>query len=126
MKRTSLGCLLVLLCSNVAAFAQQPVFDGARWHLPSLRESWSLRRCWCPDDYGAKPLPCVRCNPKGCVDDYVCKPQPTVPCNPRGCIDDYCPKCCPIWMKVGEPWYRCVPTDLGCTEKKGACVRCRP
>jgi hypothetical protein len=95
-----------------AARAQepQPLFDGCHWIYPRLCVLWQQRKCWCPDDYCPKPLPCVRPGPCGCVDDYCFKKLPWVPPNAKGCADDYCPKTCPILLGSNcEPWYTCGP-----------------
>ena len=76
-----------------------PLFDGCRWSFPGLCNMWRQRRCWAPDDYCPKRLPCPPPRVGGCCDDYHGKPVPCVPCNPRGCVDDYCPKQCPILLR---------------------------
>jgi len=69
---------------------------------------------WCPDDYRAKPCPCV-CLPPLCggCDDYCPKPAPCV-CVPPICggCDDYRAKCPPCVRVCPWPnaFYRCVPT----------------
>ena len=111
-------CLVVLLvtCAPRAhADDPRPLFDGCRWAFPKLCDEWRQRRCWCPDDYCPKKLPCVPPNARGCVDDYCPKTLPCVPPNPKGCVDDYCPRCCPLFLgSLCEPWYTCSPP------------RCRP
>jgi hypothetical protein len=106
-------CLVALLVTCVpVARAEEPrqLFDGCRWAFPKLCEQWHQRCCWCPDDYCAKPLPCVPPNAKGCVDDYCRKPLPCVPPNAKGCVDDYCPRTCPLFLgRLCEPWYTCGP-----------------
>jgi hypothetical protein len=108
-----------------AARAQEPgmLFDGCRWAFPSLCKQWQERKCWCPDDYCTKTLPCVPPNRKGCVDDYCPKPLPCVTPNAKGCVDDYCPKTCPLFLgKLCEPWYTCGQLNDGGT---GTCRSCR-
>jgi hypothetical protein len=107
---------LVVVCGSCAR-AEEPwlLFDGHHWAYPNLCDQWRQRRCWCPDDYGCKPLPKVPPNAKGCVDDYCPKTLPQVPCNPRGCVDDYCPRTCPLFLgPLCEPWYRCGSPADGC------------
>src|SRR5262249_24043866 len=97
-----------------SAQAQHPwlLFDGCRWAFLSLCQEWRERKCWCPDDYCPKSLPCVPPNSKGYYYDYCAKPLPCVPPNPKGCYDDYCPKTCPIFLgRLCEPWYSCGPPD---------------
>jgi hypothetical protein len=104
--------LLTLLGGQPLAHAQGPwiLFDGCRWSFPNLCAEWRERKCWCPDDYCWKSLPCTPPNEKGCVDDYCRKPLPCGLPNAQGCVDDYCPKTCPIMLgNLCEPWYRCVP-----------------
>jgi hypothetical protein len=106
-------CLIVLLATCAApACAGEPrlMFDGHHWYFPQLCAEWRWRRCWCPDDYCPKTLPCVPPNAKGCVDDYCQKALPCVPPNAKGCVDDYCPKKCPLFLGgLCEPWYTCGP-----------------
>ena len=70
--------------------------------------------CCCPDDYGPKPLPCIK-GPAGgcCPDDYCPKPLPRIRCPlPGSCPDDYCPKPMPnLCRPLDRTFYRCVPTD---------------
>src|SRR4051794_10408790 len=106
-----LGTLLIAWSLHPTAAQAQPpsvLFDGCKWSFPSLCEMWGQRKCWCPDDYRAKTMPCVPPNPRGCVDDYCAKKLPCVPANPRGCVDDYCPRQCPLILRGNvEPWYTC-------------------
>ena len=91
-----------------------PLFNGCSWSFPSLCKLWRQRKCWAPDDYCAKSLPCPPRCVGGCCDDYDCKSLPCVPCNPRGCVDDYCPKQCPILLRGNcEPWYTGGPQANG-------------
>ena len=87
-------CLIVLLATCAApahAGEPRPLFDGRHWYFPQLCAEWRWRRCWCPDDYCRKTLPCV-------------------PPNAKGCVDDYCPKTCPLLLdRLCEPWYTCGP-----------------
>jgi len=104
--------LLATAVWQESAKAQEPwiLFDGCRWAFPNLCKQWQERKCWCPDDYKPKSLPCMPLNPKGCVDDYCRKSLPCVAPNAKGCMDDYCPKMCPIFLgKLCEPWYQCGP-----------------
>jgi hypothetical protein len=106
----------VLLAGGSRARADEPwlLFDGRQWALPKLSDEWRQRHCWCPDNYGCKPVPTVPPNARGCVDDYCPKSLPRVPCNPRGCVDDYCPKDCPLFLGPLSPsWYRCGPPEHG-------------
>jgi hypothetical protein len=104
-------CVVVVLaaCAPAArADGPWPLYDGCRWSVPKLTDEWRKRRCWCPDDYCPKRLPCVPPNPVGCVDDYCRKPLPCVSPNAKGCADDYCPKACPLFLgPLCEPWYKC-------------------
>jgi len=115
MKRTGLIAAIVLtvLVGLPAARAENPqvLFDGCRWSFPRLDLLWQQRKCWCPDDYCRKPLPCPPPRVGGCgFEDYCAKPMPCVPANPKGCVDDYCPKNCPILLgPTCEPWYTCGP-----------------
>jgi len=113
--KTTLPALLVLSwLASARAQSPQPLFDGCHWKYPRLRLLWQQRKCWCPDDYCPKTLPCVSPNAKGCVDDYCPKTLPCVTANPKGCVDDYCPKSCPILFPSNcEPWYRCGPAQTG-------------
>jgi hypothetical protein len=121
--RATLVAIGVLIClPSVRAQAPQRLFDGCQWTYPSLCVLWKQRKCWCPDDYLAKPLPCVRPNPRGCTDDYCPKNLPCVPPNPKGCVDDYCRKACPLLLPSNcEPWYTCGPPQncmkSGCGER---------
>ena len=91
-------CLIVLLATCAApAHAGEPrlMFDGRHWYFPQLCAEWRWRRCWCPDDYCPKTLPCV-------------------PPNAKGCVDDYCPTKCPLFLGgLCEPWYTCGPPRGG-------------
>ena len=88
------------------------LFDGCSWSMPSLHALWKARKCWCPNDYCAKALPCPPPCVHGCCDDYCAKSLPCPPPWVKGCCDDYCPRCCPLWLgKLCEPWYRCGPPD---------------
>ena len=112
MKVTLYAALITIASTAlpVAAQAQSPwmLFDGCGWSFPKLCKEWQERRCWCPDDYCAKPLPGVAPNKPGCIDDYCPKRLPCVPPNAKGCTDDYCPKSCPLLLgPLCEPWYRC-------------------
>ena len=106
-------CLIALLATCAApahAGEPRPLFDGRHWYFPQLCAEWRWRRCWCPDDYCRKTLPCVPPNAKGCVDDYCPKTLPCVPPNAKGCVDDYCPTKCPLFLGgLCEPWYTCGP-----------------
>jgi hypothetical protein len=75
------------------------LFNGCKWTFPSLCNMWRGRKCWEPDDYCSKRLPCAPPRVCGCIDDYNSKSLPCVPCNSRGCVDDYCPKQCPILLR---------------------------
>ncbi len=112
----SILLLIGLVLAVAPARAEPPACSkplGSRFGLCDVRQ-WL--RCWCPDDYCTKPLPCVACVLTGCVDDYCPKELPGVPCCPRGCVDDYCPKNCPLGPgKLCEPWYTCGPINAcGC------------
>jgi hypothetical protein len=91
-----------------------PLFNGCSWSFPSHCNLWRQRKCWAPDDYCSKRLPCPPPCVGGCIDDYHGKPLPCVPCNRRGCVDDYCPKQCPILLRGNcEPWYTVGPQANG-------------
>lgn len=111
----SVAALLMLAWLGSAGAGEPPplvVFDGQHWHFPKLCEEWHGWKCWCPDDYHPKSLPCVPPNPKGCVDDYCPKCLPCVPPNPKGCVDDYCPKCCPLVIpRCCGPSCTCGPPE---------------
>src|SRR4051794_21961925 len=100
-----------------------PLFDGYLPAFPGLREQWSQRHAWCPDDYCGKCLPHVGPCLRGCKDDYCCKPLPRVCPIVRGCVDDYCAKKCPICIEdPGGPQYTCGPPET----VGGPCRRCGP
>jgi hypothetical protein len=69
--------------------------------------------CACPDDYGARPFPCVVRPPCGGRDDYCPKQFPCVVRPPSGGKDDYCPKKMPGFGPICFPWYRCADGDCG-------------
>jgi hypothetical protein len=124
VKTTLLALGLLIGLPAARAQAPQPLFDGCHWTYPSLVILWQQRKCWCPDDYCLKALPCVPPRACGCVDDYCYKNLPCVPANPRGCVDDYCRKTCPIPLGCNcEPWYTCGPPQ-NCT--KPGCVHRAP
>ena len=105
--------LIVLLSLGVVLHAQAPCTSCG---LPSLQDGWLSRKCWCPDDYDSKSLPCVAPNCRGCCDDYCPKPVPCVTPNCRGCCDDYCRKACPTLFGIGcGSWYQCGPSPT-CTD----------
>ena len=80
-----------------------------------------LRCLVCPDDYCAKPWPCL---PKaiygGLCDDYCQKHLPHLPCPVPGVYcDDYCQKPWPClpgphW----SPWLACPPSGWGLPAKR--------
>jgi hypothetical protein len=116
MKRCVFPAILVLAWTlwQSPARAEAPwlLFDGCNWSFPNLCDLWRQRKCWCPDDYCSKSLPCVPTNARGCVDDYCPKTLPCVPPNPKGCVDDYCPKTCPILLGSNcDPRYLCGPPE---------------
>jgi hypothetical protein len=109
-KTALLAFALLIWVPAARAQAPQALFDGCRWTYPRLSFLWQERKCWCPDDYCPKALPCVRAAARGCVDDYCPKNLPCVLPNAKGCVDDYCPKTCPILLGSNrEPWYTCGP-----------------
>ncbi len=93
------------------------------WRLP-------LSLC-CPDDYCAKPRPCLPPGycPRGC-DDYHGKPPPCLPPGfcPKGC-DDYCAKPRPC-LPCDLPWMKCYPTEAFGAERPqtpgGCCPPAKP
>jgi hypothetical protein len=108
------GLALMAWSSTGQAQEAWPLFNGCNWSFPSLCNLWRQRKCWAPDDYCAKCLPCPPPRVGGCGDDYDCKPLPCVPCNLCGCVDDYCPKQCPILLRGNcEPCYTCGPQAHG-------------
>jgi hypothetical protein len=107
--------VMIACCSLANGEERPPLFDGCNWDFPKLKWEWLERKCWGPDDYARKCLPCVPPNAKGVVDDYCKKSLPVVSPNPVGCVDDYCPKPCPIWLRcLSEPWYRKALPDDQC------------
>jgi hypothetical protein len=90
----SLGSLASLSAAELAP-GRGPVHVGY-----NLR---TLMRCWLPNDYCRKPIPCVRRQgPLGQVVEDCSKPLPLPPCPAmRGCANDYQPKSYPIL--IGPP-----------------------
>jgi hypothetical protein len=107
------GLLVVGLCHTAAAAEL-----ASHWWWP-----WASSQppcpC-CPDDYHAKPLPCVRPVTCGGPDDYHRKPLPhTCPVQCGG-PDDYCRKPCPLPPPLcAPPWYTCGPAAPCATAPDG-------
>jgi hypothetical protein len=122
--KPTISLLALVLTWNAASTTGRaeppaPLFDGCKWSFPGLCQLWAGRKCWCPDDYARKTMPCVTPNAKGCVDDYSPKPFTCPVAVAPGCVDDYCRKTCPIHLGSNcEPWYICGPPD--------ACSSCGP
>ena len=117
--------LPVLLLAVSVGRAGEPPCVCPLWNL---RNAWQARKCWCPDDYHPKPLPCKPPWVTGCVDDYCCKTLPHAPPCVTGCVNDYCPRNCPLILHTCfPPWYVCVPAaGGGCPHgpsASGACQR---
>jgi len=122
---TLLGTLLLGTAANRSASAAECATDCQtccrNCRLPS-------DTCCCPNTYGPKPLPCVRCEPMCCPDCYCPKPLPVVCCQPMCCSDTYCRKPFPDLCYGPPPVpYTCGPCDRGhcppvCATTKPTCT----
>ena len=105
MNRVGLWLLVGVFLGSGVIHAGEPPCTWFGW---DLRHAWQARKCWCPDDYHCKPLPCF----PPCV---------------TGCVNDYCPKKCPLIVpSCFPPWYVCVPAaGGGCPHGNSACGACQ-
>jgi hypothetical protein len=105
MKRLRLWVLVGVFLGSGVIHADELPWE---WFFGcDLRNAWQARKCWCPDDYHRKPLPC----------DPLCG---------TGYGNNHGPRICPlIGPPCIPPWYVCVPAaGGGCSHgncASGAC-----
>lgn len=122
--RMLLATLLLLSC--IRPVGAGPLLDWLHPYGPHGNISCCPKLPCCPDNYCAKPYPCISCLPRcGGPDDYCAKPYPCIPCLPRcGGPDDYCAKPYPCFFcPTPSPYLSCGSQEC-CPSRPGVCPTC--
>jgi hypothetical protein len=110
-----LGAILLAVLAIGSVSRSTVAGEPSCWHWFAPPYTGCPCPC-CPDDYCAKPLPCM--TPLKCCgpNDYCCKPLPCMTplkyCGPN----DYCCKPYPVMLPLCTSSFTCGPPPCGCED----------